>query len=97
MPNSENLANKNRRRSDRIDARIKVQFRSGKEFSACYSQNLSKGGIYLETADLPDPNALIELDMELPGSPQNPTPTTISITGKIVRLMTVSIDKKNYS
>lgn len=84
----------NKRKSERIDARIKVQFRNQKEFSACYTQNLSKGGIYLETAELPDPNALIELDLHLPAVDKSSNQSAIKITGKIVRLMTVAIEGK---
>jgi c-di-GMP-binding flagellar brake protein YcgR len=82
-----------RRRSQRIDARIEVQFRSGTEFTACYTQNLSKGGIYLETESLPDPNATIEIVLELPKSDTRKS-TKLKLIGRIVRLMSVSIDSK---
>ncbi|MBN8555138.1 MAG: PilZ domain-containing protein [Deltaproteobacteria bacterium] len=83
-----------RRRSKRIDARIEVQFRSGKEFVACYTQNLSKGGIYLETETLPDPNASIEIVLELPPSASRKKGDTIKVVGRVVRLMTISMDSK---
>jgi hypothetical protein len=83
-----------RRRSQRIDARIEVQFRNGKEFTACYTQNLSKGGIYLETETLPDPNALIELVLEIPATIRQAGGTTLKLMGRIVRLMSVNSDSK---
>lgn len=82
----------NRRKHERIDAKIEVQFRSGNEFVSCYTQNLSKGGIYLETEVLPDPNAIVELVLGLPFSDQSAK--TISLKGRVARLMSVSENKK---
>lgn len=84
----------NRRKSERVDAKIQVKFRSQQEFSACYSQNLSKGGIYLETESLPDPNAVIELDLEIPASSSRPQASSVSLRGRIVRLMSVAVEGK---
>jgi Tfp pilus assembly protein PilZ len=83
-----------RRSSKRIDARIDVMFRTNKEFVACYTQNLSKGGIYLETAELPDPNANIELVLDLSSATDDPALGRVSLTGKVVRLMSVTMDGK---
>jgi len=82
----------NRRASKRIDARIDVQFRTGTEFVNCYTQNLSKGGIYLETAELPDPNANIELVLDLNSAGDGSQLGSVSLIGKVVRLMTVQMD-----
>jgi len=82
-----------RRSSRRIDAKIEVKFRSNREFATCYSQNLSKGGIYLETTDLPDPNANIELVLDLTTASDNDL-GQVTLTGKVVRLMTVTMDKQ---
>jgi len=83
-----------RRISKRIDARIDVQFRNNLEFVSCYTQNLSKGGIYLETAVLPDPNATIELVLDLASAADDTSMGKVSLTGKVVRLMTASMDGK---
>jgi len=83
---------KNRRGSDRIDAKIEVQFRSNKEFVSCYSQNISKGGIYIETFELPDPNANVELVLDLSAATSDSNLGKVSLVGKVVRLMTMSID-----
>lgn len=83
----------NRRSSRRIDAKIEVSFRNNREFATCYTQNLSKGGIYLETTDLPDPNANIELVLDLSSAGAEDL-GRVSLTGKVVRLMTVTMDKK---
>ncbi len=83
-----------RRASRRIDARIDVLFRTNKEFIQCYTQNLAKGGIYLETELLPDPNANIELVLDLSSADQGQELGKVSLTGKVVRLMSVSMDGK---
>lgn len=83
-----------RRRSTRIDARIDVQFRNNLEFVNCYTQNLAKGGIYLETPVLPDPNATIELVLDLGSAADDSSLGKVSLTGKVVRLMSVTMDGK---
>jgi hypothetical protein len=85
--NPSNLAS--RRKSERIDARILVQLRSGQEFVQAYSQNISKGGIYLETSNLPDPNATIEVAFDLSSIADSSIPQQLVLTGRVVRLMTV--------
>lgn len=76
------------RASRRIDAKIEVAFRSGQEFVRCFTENLSKGGIYLETDSLPDPNALIELVLNFNDVLESNQ--SLHLTGKVVRLMTVN-------
>jgi hypothetical protein len=80
------IDSKNRRHSERVDARINVRFRTGDEYVLCYSQNLSRGGIYLEAETLPDPNAIIELVLQLP----NPKEKQITLRGRVARTMSVS-------
>lgn len=79
-----------RRSSERIDARILVQLRSGEEFVQAYSQNISRGGIYLETSTLPDPNATIEVSFDLSSIFGSSGPQNLTLTGRVVRLMTVN-------
>ena len=83
----ENSSAANRRSSPRIDARISVDFRSGQEFIACYSENISKGGLFLQTETAPDPNAVIEIVLHPPqGSAQR---SDIILRGRIVRMMSM--------
>lgn len=84
----------NKRAHPRVDAKIDVQIRTGAEFAACYSQNISKGGIYLETEVLPDPNAIVELVLDLPPELMKASPKSITLKGRIVRLMTVTSEKR---
>lgn len=87
------VSNSDRRASPRIDAKIEVSFQSGAEFVRCYTKNLSQGGLYIETAVLPDPNALIDvvlkLTRDLVGEDRE-----VHVKARIVRLMTVVADRK---
>lgn len=92
-PLSDNPAD--RRTSRRIDAKIDVMFRNNQEFVQCYSQNISKGGIYLETAVLPDPNARVELVLDLTNAAEGLNLGQVSLFGRIVRLMSLKMDGKS--
>jgi len=76
---------KDRRIHRRIDARIKVSFKSTGEFIEEYTKNLSRGGIFLKTDKLLDPNARIELMMVFPNSKKEH-----KIIGKVTRLVVMS-------
>ncbi|MDB5038358.1 MAG: hypothetical protein JWQ35_1886 [Bacteriovoracaceae bacterium] len=84
---------KNRRVHPRVDARVRVQFKSGKEFVACYSENLSKGGIYLQTSVPPDPNAVLEIVLDLPETLQSSS-SQLLLRGRVIRLMSMVEDSK---
>lgn len=86
--------NKNKRKHERVDARVQVQFRTGDEFATCYSKNISKGGIFLESRVLPDPNANIELNLDLSSFSQEAEPKSIQLMGRVVRLVTIVEDSK---
>ena len=77
----------NRRASPRIDARIQVDFRSGREFIVCYSENISKGGLALQTESAPDPNAVIEIILHPPA--ESGHREDIKLRGRIVRMMSM--------
>ncbi|PIR22336.1 MAG: hypothetical protein COV44_08505 [Deltaproteobacteria bacterium CG11_big_fil_rev_8_21_14_0_20_45_16] len=79
-----------KRQHQRFDARIKVKFKSGNEFAACYSKNISRGGIFLETKVLPDPNATVELVLDLSDSVPEAGAEKLSLKGRVVRLMSVN-------
>lgn len=86
---------KEKREHQRFDARINVKFRSGSEFASCFSKNISRGGIFIETNELPDPNAAIELVLDLPDDFPNDNDDVLSVSGKIVRTMTVNEEGKS--
>jgi hypothetical protein len=83
------------RQSPRLDARIEVGFQTEDEFALCYSKNISRGGIFLETEILPDPNARIEIVFDLSKILDESENQRIAILGKVVRLMSLSADGKN--
>lgn len=80
----------------RFDARIEIQFLSGQEYKLAYSKNISKGGIFLEAESLPDPNAVVELVLDLSElhsdriSWQKEKLKEVRIEGRVVRLVTVA-------
>ena len=82
-----------KRKDPRIDARIEVQFATQGEFATCYSKNISRGGIYLETKVLPDPNAKVELVLQLNRIFPDFEDEVVRLQGRVVRLMTVVEDK----
>ena len=94
-PPSESLNLANKRSSNRIDARIEVKISTQKEFEVCYSQNISRGGIFLETSILPDPNANIELVLNLKPLLAGSSDSMLSLTGRVVRLISVSENGKS--
>jgi hypothetical protein len=79
----------NKRQSQRIDARIEVQISTQKEFEVCYSQNISRGGIFLETHILPDPNAAVELVLNLKSIMPAGRDPFVKLNARVVRLMTI--------
>lgn len=86
---------KEKRKDPRLDARIKVKFRTGSEFATCYSKNISRGGIFIETEELPDPNATVELVLDLTDPLKSEEPTELAIHGRVVRLMTVTENSRS--
>lgn len=87
---------KEKRSSQRIDARIHIQFQTNQEFADCYSKNISKGGIFLETEVLPDPNATIELVLDLTEATSALEPLQVTVMGRVVRLMSFQHSGKRY-
>ena len=77
------------RKSERIDARILVQLKSNADFFHAYSQNISKGGVLLESQTLPDPNAIVEVQFDLGSIFGAGGPSSLALTGKVVRLMSI--------
>lgn len=56
------------RQHDRMPYAVQVEFRTTSSFLVAYSMNLSRGGMFLETAaDIP-PGALLELVLRVPGA-----------------------------
>jgi len=80
-----NIWNTEKRKDLRVDAKIKVCFRSMGEFAEEYTKNISKGGIFLKTDKLLDPNAHIELMLSFPDNKKEH-----KILGRVTRLIVMS-------
>ncbi len=74
-----------RRQYPRLDAKVEVSFSTPDEYIVEYSKNISKGGVFVRTNCLPDPNAVVELKMRFPGIDE-----VISILARVARTVTVS-------
>lgn len=74
-----------RRQYKRIDAQIEVSFPTPEAYVVEYTKNISKGGIFVKTSKLPDPNAVVELKMRFPDSKE-----ATSILARVARTVAVS-------
>lgn len=74
-----------RRKYPRIEAKVKVAFKTKEEFILEYSKNISRGGMFLKTDHLLDPNADIELSLSFPEAKEE-----FTVRGRVVRLMSLS-------
>jgi len=63
----------------RYDMTHPVQYESHASFLTEYTENLSKGGMYLATPELLEPESTIQVELEIPGIPD-----PIKVTGKVV-------------
>ncbi|HMQ09927.1 MAG TPA: PilZ domain-containing protein [Oligoflexia bacterium] len=69
----------------RVDAKVKVVFKTLKDLVHEYTHNISGGGIFIKTDKLLDPNAEIELEMSFPDDLGH-----YVLKGKVTRLMSLS-------
>jgi type IV pilus assembly protein PilZ len=79
------LLGREKRKYPRIEAKVQVTFRSVKDLVAEYTKNISKGGIFLKTDQLLDPNAEIDLTMTFPNDLGD-----FQVRGRVVRLVSLS-------
>lgn len=69
-----------------------MAFQNNQEYVQCYSENISQGGLFLQTNVPPDPNATIEIVLQPPKNAKNHSPITLK--GRVVRLVTVIEESK---
>jgi len=74
-----------KRKYPRIEAKVHVTFRTLEDLAAEFTKNISKGGIFLKTDQLLDPNAEISLTMTFPGAIG-----TYEVKGRVTRLVSMS-------
>ena len=69
-----------RRKTRRADVVVRVQYATVDELFSEFSRNINEGGLFIET-DAPSPlETLVQLQFELPGSPE-----PVKATGRVVR------------
>lgn len=71
-----------RRQEPRFDARIKVGFKSDRAFFWEYSEDISKGGIFIRTANPVPLNSKVQLKLSLPGKNRE-----ISVVGEVIYIV----------
>jgi len=74
-----------KRRYPRIEAKVKVGFKTLDDVVSGYTENISGGGLFLKTNRLVDPNAELDLTVVLE-EPQR----EYRVRGRVVRLMSLS-------
>ncbi len=79
------MLGREKRKYPRIEAKVQVTFRTVKDLVAEYTKNISKGGIFLKTDQLLDPNAEIDLLMSFPNDLGE-----FQVRGRVVRLVSMS-------
>ncbi|MFH1017777.1 MAG: PilZ domain-containing protein [Pseudomonadota bacterium] len=79
------LSTREKRKYPRIEAKVQVTFRTVQDLVAEYTKNISKGGIFLKTDQLLDPNAEIDLLMSFPNDLGD-----FHVKGRVVRLVSMS-------
>lgn len=69
-----------RRRSDRADYLVRVDYKTVDELFSEFARNINEGGLFVETDAPPDVGCLVALEFKIPGSPE-----PIQVMGRVVR------------
>jgi uncharacterized protein (TIGR02266 family) len=69
-----------RRRSERIDLLVRVDYKTVDELFSDFARNINEGGMFIETDTPPDPGSAVALEFRIPGS-EDP----IQVMGRVVR------------
>lgn len=88
----EEKAARSRRKEERHDLCHRVQFESGAAFLTEYTENLSRGGMYLATEEFLKPDTIIRAHLEVPGMDE-----PIEVKGKVAyRLDPSEAEKRGH-
>jgi type IV pilus assembly protein PilZ len=71
---------RNRRRSDRIELMVRVDYKTVDELFSEFARNINEGGMFVETETPPEPGAAVALQFRIPGSAE-----PIAVMGRVVR------------
>jgi type IV pilus assembly protein PilZ len=69
-----------RRRSERIELVVRVDYKTVDELFSEFARNINEGGMFVETDTPADPGSPVELEFRIPGSEE-----PIQVLGRVVR------------
>jgi type IV pilus assembly protein PilZ len=69
-----------RRRAERIDLIVRVDYKTVDELFSEFARNINEGGMFVETETPPEPGSPVALQFRIPGSEE-----PISVMGRVVR------------
>lgn len=75
------LPGRDRRRSERVDVLVRVDYKTVDELFSEFARNINEGGLFVETDTPPPPGSPVALQFQIPGS-QDP----IQVLGRVVRI-----------
>jgi type IV pilus assembly protein PilZ len=75
------VAGRERRRSDRVELLVRVDYKTVDELFSEFARNINEGGLFVETETPPEAGSVVALQFQIPGS-QEP----IQVLGRVVRV-----------
>jgi len=70
-----------RRRSDRLELVVRVDYKTVDELFSEFARNINEGGLFVETDTPPEIGSSVALQFQIPGSPE-----PIQVMGRVVRV-----------
>jgi uncharacterized protein (TIGR02266 family) len=80
MPPAKRQGSKERRRGQRVEFKIPVDYSAVDAFFTEFSANINEGGMFLETDHLVEPGSQVQLQFRLPGLAE-----PVVLTGRVAR------------
>jgi len=79
-PVRETTAGDERRRAQRVDLVVRVDYKTVDELFSEFARNINEGGMFVETESPPEAGAPVALQFRIPGSAE-----PIQVMGRVVR------------
>ncbi len=80
FPDDPNGARVERRRAERVELMVRVDYKTVDELFSEFARNINEGGMFVETETPPEPGAPVALQFRIPGSDE-----PIAVMGRVVR------------
>jgi type IV pilus assembly protein PilZ len=80
FPEDRKSARAERRRSERIEFMVRVDYKTVDELFSEFARNINEGGMFVETDTPPEPGSPVALQFRIPGSDE-----PIAVMGRVVR------------